>query len=205
MSSKTTLFATLLISLALSVQGQDMYNNLINFHEKFHPAAGVMMNGFPNGVELQLYQGGICGTRGRLNSYQKLAVISAYIGNEGQSITNTTVLKEGEPAKGGLRFGARYLHPFLTLISPNIQTYIGAGLESGYHNFSTPGNIVNRTNLATGITVPLGLEFFIVHGTINRDQVVLLTAFVEGKYYKEFGNKYFYFKPSFGVRVNLFG
>jgi len=180
---------------------QDMYKQLNQWHEKFHPSVGAWGGGTGYGLEMQVYRGGLCSTGRKVNKYKKKETITLYAGMEEAAYKDEL---GGNPVlAGGIRIGGRITYPLFTSIYPNFQLYTGIGVEAGTHRLFTESGAVS-SGPGWGLHIPIGLEYFLFQTTINRQQAILFTAFAEGRFYTEYNTELQYIKPTFGLRVSLF-
>ena len=182
---------------------QKIEKNIYRDHKQYYPAVGIWAGGIPNAIELQLSSERFMGIQNREVPFQKYLTYSLYFGKEGRRIANTSPYENMEMVKGGSRIGFRAMFPFYTLKKPSLQFYGGLGLEVGKHKIIDQGTTL-KSKFRPGITMPLGLDYYVYHFTLNKKQAFYLTVFAEITPYKEFGVNYFRLQPTYGARLNLF-
>ncbi len=149
----------------------------------------------PTALIFQVYKGGFCSND---NTYANYLTVEAVAGFENAFIKSQRIYKEGTWQSGGFQGGINVYAPLYTLPTPSfsVQVHLGAGLQGGsrkyYEQSQTKSDDIFGGNLMLRFSITgRGIEI--------RDRLWFISYFVDAKYHKQFGEGFYYFRPSFGL------
>lgn len=149
----------------------------------------------PTSIIFQLYKGGFCSND---NTYANYFTTEVVIGFENILFKNEKTYKIGIWQNGGFQGGINVYYPLYTLPAPSFsaQLHIGAGLQGGSRKYEEQGqskidNILGGNLLLRFSLTGRGIEI--------KDRLWFISYFIDTKYHRQFGEDFFYFRPSVGL------
>jgi len=153
----------------------------------------------PTGLNVQFFRGFYNNNN---SSFATYGIVELGVGKEnmfGLINDEERVYSGGYWKDGGLRVDVNYLYPVMTVHSPFVlQTYIGAGLQTGTRNYMLAGK--EESKFATGANLMMRLEY-VTHGIDMRRAVWFFSIYVEARYHADFTEKFDYISPTTGIRL----
>lgn len=177
----------------LQVSAQTWYNQLMREHNLFRFGFGLQAME-PTGLVIQMFNGTFCSGG---NTYACYLSYELSAGFEDLVAESNKSYRSGTWKKGGLQAGLNILYPLFTFANDHFsfQLHVGAGLQGGTRKYSEEN--LDKTDNVIGSN--LMIRFSYTGGSFEMGNGLwFLSYFADAKYYSQFGENFYYFRPSLG-------
>lgn len=178
----------------LRVSAQTWYDQLMRQHTMNRFGFGLQAME-PTGFVIQMFKGAFCSGD---DTYACFLTYELSAGFENVIAESKRSYRSGTWQKGGLQAGLNVLYPIYTFANRYLsaQVHVGAGLQGGTRKY-TEENLDKTDNVMGG---NLMMRFSYTGRSFEMsDGLWFLSYFADAKYYRQFGEDFYYFRPSLGV------
>lgn len=178
----------------LPASAQTWYNQLMRQHTMTRMGFGLMAME-PTGLIIQMFKGGFCSGD---DTYACCFTYELTAGFENILAESNKTYRTGSWQGGGLQAAVSVLYPLYTFSNRyfSAQAHLGAGLQGGTRKYREETS--DKTDNVIGGNLMLRISYT-GRGFEMGEGLWFLSYFADARYHKQFGENFYYLKPSLGI------
>lgn len=200
---KKLFFISMLLLAYQTAVGQDINKVFKKAQSRLSYAFGAQ-GGSITGAHFELYRGAVSATRSKSKAFFKQYAFNFRVGVEGLLPLQPTTYAGGKYRAGGLQTSLSGVYHFMRTGGGELSLYVGAGLQTGFRQYTQKSPEINTSAWNAGGVGRLGAEIVLGRIFFSPRKETYLTMFVEGNIYSEFfgHSPYSFIGGEVGLRIN---